>query len=194
MNTCCVIGCGNVGTAICYGLLLKNSFHTIHMIDIDKIRLKAEVADLTQAARVLGSKVEFEAIEEPREADFYILVCGRAGDDDRTKLYETNAPIIEEYSAKIAKVRHEKSVILIVSNPSTRLAQDALRHNPVVIPIGNRLDNARLKMCRASGAHEKPDIQGKYLDVKEGKGYTSFAPASEVLKIISEFGYGFEYG
>jgi malate/lactate dehydrogenase len=186
-----IIGAGRVGVQIAYGLILEgfNIKNRIDLIDIDKQRLIGEIADLKQASEVLRKTNEISAVEEPRESDFYIITAGKCG-SDRMALYEDNKKIIIPYLEAIARVRREDSVIMMVTNPSTMLAKLALDYVPLVIPIGNKLDNARLRLCRVNAPHEKPDIQEKYKEVASNKGYTNFGVASEVLTYI-ELYYGF---
>jgi hypothetical protein len=72
----------------------------------------------------------------------------------------------------------------MVTNPSgelSKLAHDYVSH---VIAIGNRLDNARYKDSHLYGKHENP--VDYYKSIIDGKGYTSWGVASEVIQAISE--------
>jgi malate/lactate dehydrogenase len=182
---------GNVGTAISFGLLWGEMLvSNLDLIDIDDKKLQGEISDLRQAIEIKGlPRMKIESIIDPRESDFYVICAGKSS-DNRESLYETNLPIINHYMAKIAEVRKEDSIVLMVTNPSTRLTKVALDYVPYVIPIGNMLDNARLRLCKVNGSHEKPDIQKKYLETKNGKGYSNWAVSTEVISVIHDFIYG----
>jgi malate/lactate dehydrogenase len=194
MTSVTVIGCGAVGSQIAYGCILhpKLSVLQLRLVDIDEKRLNAEVADLKQAAEILHNYfVQVEATSEIKESDIFVIAAGRSS-DDRESLYEFNKPIVENYMAKISKVCHERSMVIMVTNPSTQLAQLALNYIPFVIPAGSMLDNARWRLCKVAGSHEKPNIQQKYHEVKDGKGHTAFAPATEAINLILRWCEGFK--
>lgn len=178
-----IIGLGHVGSQIAFGLVLLEDNFSLDLIDIDKKRLYGEMADLKQAVEVLRKDITIESVEEPRESDFYIICCGKSG-SDRLALYEENRKIIFPYLQAIARERKEDSWTLMVTNPSTKLSQLALEHFPLVIPIGNKLDNARLRLCKVNAPHEKPNIQMKYYEVAVNKGWTAFGVASEVIQLF----------
>jgi malate/lactate dehydrogenase len=174
---------GHVGIVIAFGCVMHPSLSDdliLYLLDIDNKKLIGESADLQQAVEILHSSAKIIPTNDIPEADVYVIAAGRSL-DDRESLYEENKKIIENYLPEISRKRHENSLVLMVTNPSTKLAQLALNYVPLVIPIGNLLDNARLRLCKATGSHEKPDIQAKYLEVRENKGWTAFAPATECL-------------
>jgi malate/lactate dehydrogenase len=141
------------------------------------------IADLKQAAEVMRKRIAIEEAEEPRESDLYVICAGKSS-NDRESLFEANKEVVEPYLRQISRVRKEGSILFMVTNPSTALSKVALDYMPYVFPIGNMLDNARLRLCHISSPHEKPEVQKKYLEVKEGKGYTNWAVASEVAELI----------
>lgn len=188
MKVCIIGAAGHVGSAIAYACVLHPRLSdelTLYLLDIDEKKLKSEAADLQQAMEVLHSNAKIIPTLEIPESDCYVIAAGKNG-ADREALYEENKKIIENYMPEISRKLHENSLVLIVTNPSTRLAQLALNYVPLVIPIGNLLDNARLRLCKVSGSHEKPDIQAKYLEVNEGKN-PAFAPATECLVRILQW-------
>jgi malate/lactate dehydrogenase len=159
------------------------------MIDIDKAKLRGEIADLKQAAEVMRKRITIEEAEEPRESDLYVICAGKSS-NDRESLLEVNREIVEPYLRQISKIRKESSILFMVTNPSTALSKIALDYMPYVFPIGNMLDNARLRLCQISSPHEKPEVQKRYIEVKEGKGYTNWAVASEVAELIQKIRHG----
>jgi len=190
-----IVGCGNVGSLVAYGCILHPTIRCylkeLNLIDIDEKKLAGEIADLTQMKEMIPICEDKKITSNPiSESDIYVICAGKSN-DDREMLYEDNSKIVREYLEKIATVRKENSILLMVTNPSGKLAQLALDYVPLVIPIGNLLDNARLRLCKATGKHEKPSIQSEYLKVKECKGYSSMAPATEVLIRILQYTIGF---
>lgn len=189
-----IIGLGWTGSSITYSCLLHPQiFCNLDLIDIDEKKLKGELADLEQAEEVLNKGIIIEATSEPRKSEIYIFCAGKSLEKgiDRDELYRDNLPILIDYTEKIKKVRMENSMALVVTNPSTLLAQSMMSQMPFVIPIGNKIDNARLRLCKVNCSHEKPDIQMKYIEAKEGKGYTNWAVSSEVINYILGYIYGF---
>lgn len=178
-----ILGVGNVGSAVAFIVALHPELSEnlkLFLLDTDEKKLKGEVADLQQAVEILHSNADVMAVRDIHESDIYVFCMGKNG-SDREELYNANKPIAEEYLKRIAEVRHENSIVLMMTNPSHRLSQIALEYVPLAIPIGSLLDNARLRLCKATGTHERPEIQKKYMEAKEGKGYTNFAPATECL-------------
>jgi L-lactate dehydrogenase len=178
-----ILGCGHVGSSIAFGLILLEDYFELGLIDTDKKKLNGEIADLEQACEVLHKHIKIEAVEEPRESDYYIICCGKAG-SDRLDLYDENRKIVLPYIQMITRVRKEDSWVLMVTNPSGKLSQLALDYIPLVIPIGNRLDNARLRLCQVNASHEKPNIQMKYYEVVVNKGFTQWGVVTEVISYI----------
>lgn len=178
-----VLGSGHVGSAISFSLVLTQNDFELDIIDIDKKKLNGEIADLEQAVEVLHKNIKVDSRDEPRESDYYIICCGKSG-NDRESLYENNRLIILPYLEIIARVRKENSWIFMVTNPSGRLSQLALEYSPLVIPIGNKLDNARLRMFKVISRHEKPEIQDKYREVSINKGFSQWGVTAEVISYL----------
>jgi malate dehydrogenase len=191
-----IFGMGNVGSTLAYRCACElDDIHVI-LTDIDKARMLSEVSDINQACLAEGlGLTRVSASDEVVTADIYVI-CASAGlhkdDSDRTHQLESNRPIISNIVSRIADVRHEMSMTLIITNPSHTLAAESLRMIPFVLPTGNILDNTRLSMCKVTGQHEKPDIQSLCDDVKRGKGCTQFGPVSEAMLYIRGYMDGFE--
>jgi len=190
-----IFGMGHVGSLLAYRCACEFD-SLVYINDIDKEKLQSEEADLQQACLVehLPSEVRLSNMVE--EADIYVI-CANApkkasAPDDRMELLAANAPIVMDIAHEIAKVRKEMSMTLIITNPSHTLAAEALDIIPFAVPTGNLLDNARLRMCRATGQHERPSIQEKYDLVKSGKGYTQFGAISEAVVYIRGYINGLE--
>lgn len=195
-----IYGLGNVGSAVAFGCIREAiasaDVNQIDLIDTDIKKLYGEYSDLVQATEVFHRKIEICLPIQARPSDVYVIAVGTAvpiteakeGFYSREMLFQENIDVVMPIIKEIKQVRHENSLVLMVTNPSNMLAQQALEHIPLVFPIGSMLDNARLRLTKVEGSHEKPNIQKKYADVKKYKGYTNWACAGEVLMRISQWG------
>jgi len=180
-----IFGTGNVGSQIAYQLIISG--YSVDLIDTDSKALFGQYNDLLQAKEIADHPyTELTCPLVPRESDIYIIAAGSKVEhgNDRNLLFKKNSVIVEEIAKIIAKVRNEDSMTLMVTNPTTELAKLALDHIPNVLPVGNMLDNARLRLSKVSGSHEKPDINNQYELVKNNKGHTCFGVTTEVIKVI----------
>ncbi len=190
-----IFGVGKVGSTIAFSCIIKELCDSIDLIDTDYERLASEHSDLVQAKETYKKRISVALPIEPRESDVYVICAGnRRGNDkgSREVLYIKNRETVIRILEKIKKVRKENSLVLMVTNPSTQLSKDALDYVPLVIPCGNLIDNARLRLCKVQGSHEKPDIEQKCLDVVNGKGYTNYAITTEVLLRIIQWQRGLD--
>lgn len=188
-----IFGVGKVGSTIAFSCILKDVCESIDIIDTDLVSLVSQHSDLLQAKETHNRRTKIAMPIEPRESDVYVICAGeRRGTNkcSREVLYKENFTVVKPILEQIKKVRKENSLVLMVTNPSTELSKLALDYVPLVFPCGNLIDNARLRLCRVQGPHEKPDIEQKCLDVVNGKGYTNFAIATEVLVRINQWRSG----
>lgn len=191
-----IYGLGHVGSAVAFGCIkghiTTHSVNQLDLIDTDGKKLFAEYNDFIQGAEILRDKIDICTPITARESDVYVISAGtglcRHKNYNRALLLAENSKIVMPIIKEIKEVRHENSLVLMVTNPSTMLSQHALNEIPLVFPIGTMLDNARLRLTKVEGSHEKPDIQKKFTVVKEGKGHTNWACACEVLTRIGQWG------
>ena len=190
-----IFGVGKVGSTIAFSCILRDACDSIDLIDTDLKGLVSQHSDLLQAKETHRRRIRVALPIEPRESDVYVICAGnRRGTNKGTRnvLYKENFTDVKAILERIKKVRKENSLVLMVTNPSTELSKLALDYVPLVIPCGNMIDNARLRLCRVQGPHEKPDIEQKCLEVVNGKGYTNFAIATEVLLRIKQWRSGLD--
>lgn len=189
-----IFGLGHVGSAVAFGCLNGYSHANItelDLIDTELHKLYSEYNEFIQGAEVLKKDIEVCTPVTPRESDIYVITVGKGLPNknySRTLLFSDNCKIVSPIIKEIKEVRHENSLVLMVTNPSTELSKIALNDIPLVFPIGNMLDNARLRLTKVEGSHEKPNIQKKFALVKGGKGFTNWACACEVLTRIGQWG------
>lgn len=140
-----IIGAGKVGAACAFALL---SLNPKEIVLVDKITdlAKGEAMDLAHAAVSMApaTKVYSDEIENTKDSDFIVITAGkpRGADQTRENLIETNTKVIKSICEDL---KDSKAKILIVTNPSTELAQVAKSRCSNVIAIDNQLDTARLK-------------------------------------------------
>jgi len=190
LKTVTVFGLGRVGSQVAYQLLMSDQiFYEIDLIDTDERTLTGQYNDLLQANEIIDAHTRINCPNKVKASDCFVICAGSRiqHGNDRKLLLKKNTKIIKEIVHDIAKVRNDDSITLMVTNPSTELTKIALDYIPNVLPMGNMLDNARLRLCNVSGSHEKPCINSQYELVKENKGYTSFGITSEVIKTIRRF-------
>jgi len=185
MHAIQVFGIGNVGSAIVNGLILKSIGGVIYITDVDYKRLSSEYLEFRSMLHIMDSPQQVEISSDVRRAGAYIISAGvnSNGFESRNGMLAQNKVIVEPILKGIAEA-NPKAVVLMVTNPSgelSKLAHDYVSH---VIAIGNRLDNARYKDSHLYGKHESP--VDYYKSIIDGKGYTSWGVACEVIQAISE--------
>jgi malate/lactate dehydrogenase len=185
MHAIQVFGIGNVGSAVVNNLILKSIGGVIYITDIDYKRLSCEYLEFKSMLRIMDSHQQVEMSGDVMHARIYVICAGvnSKGFESRDEMLSMNKSIVESILHKIAEV-NSRAIVLMVTNPSgelSKLAHDYVSH---VIAIGNRLDNARYKDSHLYGKHENP--VDYYKSIIDGKGYTSWGVASEVIQAISE--------
>lgn len=186
MKTIQVIGTGNVGSQIAFGILCRFEKVRLVLTEKDGELLDAQYFDLASANMMLNRNrlVRSESIIR---ADVYVLTAGRAtkGTESRKSVSQSNIPICRDIFERIAEI-NPLAWVLVVTNPSHMVAQEGLRHLQRVIPMGKMLDMTRARMTIPQGTHESPWSRDIFQDIMARKGYTAFGPAGEVIHILEE--------
>ena len=186
LTTIQLVGIGNVGSQIAFGILCK--FHDVRILLTDKnmALLEAQYFDMASANMMTGGNV-LEMTDSIAHADVYIVSAGWAQKNGKSRdsLYADNLPICRDVFERIADI-NPSAWVLVVTNPSHRIAQEGLRHLQKVIPTGKMLDATRAMMALPKGTHESPWSRDIFQFIKATKGYTPFGPAGEVLKMLEE--------
>ncbi|MGI9072269.1 MAG: L-lactate dehydrogenase [Bryobacteraceae bacterium] len=147
-----IIGCGNVGTACAYALLLDPLVRELVLIDQDVSKAEGEAMDLQHAVPV-GAPVTVTAgsYKQVAESAIVILTAGAASKsgESRLDLLEENVAITRECIERLM-AEHFNGVLLITSNPVDILAQIAQRESGLpmsqVVGSGTVIDTARLRV------------------------------------------------
>lgn len=147
-----IVGAGVVGSTAAYTLMMHNLASKIIMIDIEDIRCKGEVEDLSDAIPFSNtSQVTKGTLQDAGQADIVVITAGfpQKPGQSRHELLKKNADIIKNIIAGMKPLNPEL-IIIMVSNPTdilTLVAQEAsgLAKNQV-FGSGTLLDTQRLRL------------------------------------------------
>lgn len=186
IRTIQIIGTGNVGSAIAFGVLCR--LRGVRLLITDKKRevQEAQYHDLLSSAMMLrGNRLHMaDAITR---ADIYIVAagCNTGGAKSKPSLLNENLMTCKDIFEKIEEI-NPSAWVIVVTNPSHALAQEGLMHLSKVIPVGKHLDHTRARMSMPRGKHESPWTKDVYQAIMSGKGHTAYGPAGEVLRLLEE--------
>lgn len=158
-----IIGAGDVGTTTAYALILQNINAEIILADINEVRCRGEVLDLSDATALCGqSQIHSGTTHDVQQADIIIIAAGarQKPGQPRIELFDANKKIITEIIKQITPLKTH-AIIIMVSNPLdplTLLAQkiSGLPRNQV-FGTGTFLDSQRLRqlISHKIGVNEK---------------------------------------
>lgn len=158
-----------MGSAIAFGLLLKNIGNKIYILDADRKRLAGELSDLRHSHYILNRNREFPFVmglpKDLKKCDWIVFTAGyprKSHKESVDDLYYKNKEILSHYTKRW--IRKPKRVLLC-TNPTERLAMEFN-----MIPISKKLDMARMITDRHNGSW-----------VIERKGFTNWGCATEVI-------------
>jgi len=146
-----IIGAGSVGATIAYAILLKNLAAKIALIDIDEIRCRGEILDLSDSLSFSGPSAIYAGTPaDAKDSHIIIIAAGKkqTPGQNRIALAQENKKVIESVMKSITPLNKE-SVVIVVTNPvdiTTYYAQQ-LSGLPVsqVFGTGTFLDTQRLR-------------------------------------------------
>ena len=147
-----IIGAGNVGKAVFHDLQHVNMIRKITLIDRNKKKVEAEVADAKDAAILwegYGPKLDFGGYEKTKGADIIVYTAGssKVEAEDRMEMLHSNCVIAEEVFTEINRYNQD-AIIICVTNPldviTMKIQQVTGRAARKVIGTGTLLDTARL--------------------------------------------------
>lgn len=146
-----MIGCGFVGSASAFSLMMSGLFSEMVLIDADKERAEGEAMDISHGlpfARPM--KIYAGDYDDIVDAAIIVITAGanQKPNETRLDLVHKNVGIFKSIIPEIAK-RDCKGTILVVSNPVDVLTYTALKLSGFpehrVLGSGTVLDTARLK-------------------------------------------------
>lgn len=146
-----IIGAGSVGSTTAYALIMRNIVAEILLVDINELRCKGEMLDLSDTIPFSWtSQITHASLQDARHADIIIIAAGVAQQPNqkRTELWNTNRTIITKIITDMKPI-NPQAIIIVVSNPLdliTLLIQEISelpRHQ--IFGTGTFLDTQRLR-------------------------------------------------
>ncbi len=146
-----IIGAGAVGSTIAYALMLKNIAAEILLVDIDEIRCRGEIFDLSDVLSFCDSSIiRHGTVQDIKNSDIIVLSAGKRQTIglDRTALLKENKKIIESIIKKMQPI-HNDAILLVVTNPVDALTYFAQKISNLphkqVFGSGTFLDTQRIR-------------------------------------------------
>ena len=155
MNTCAIIGCGDVGASIGYTIIHGGLFSKLILIDLNHDKAVGEAMDMSHAVP-FAKPVQVVAGSYKDLADCSVIVitagANQKPDETRIDLVSRNTKIMESIIDQITAYNTD-AILLVVSNPVDIMTYVALKRSNFpkerVIGSGTVLDTARLKYLLA---------------------------------------------
>jgi L-lactate dehydrogenase len=157
-NKVVVVGAGQVGSTICYALMISGLASSIVLIDMNSELSEGHVMDLNHGLSfVQPARIYAGNYSDCKGADIVIVTAGAAQKQGETRLdlVIKNTEIFKDIIPNIAA--QEPRIILIVSNPVDILTYVALKISKYpmnrVIGTGTTLDTARFRFLLSRHYH-----------------------------------------
>lgn len=153
MNKIVIIGCGNVGMAYAYSLVLKKiNVDELVLIDINEKKAQGEALDLSHAVASEGGSVKIYAgnYQDCNDASIICLCAGRNQEigETRQDLIDKNYNVFMSIISEIKKTKFN-GIFLVATNPldtMTYITQKLSGFDTSrVIGSGTVLDTSRLR-------------------------------------------------
>lgn len=146
-----IIGAGFVGSTTAYALLLQNIAAEIILVDINEIRCRGEILDLSDALSFDGtSQIRSGSAQDAAQADIVIIAAGKPQkiNESRPELLAANTEIINAVFKEIKPI-NPQAIVIIITNPVDLITYQAqqiagLPRNQV-FGSGTFLDTQRLR-------------------------------------------------
>ena len=146
-----VIGAGVVGATTAYALMLKNVASKITLVDIQDIKCKGEVEDLSDVLSFSNtSEIVMGTLKDAGQADIAIITAGIAQKpgQSRTELLKTNYAVIQNVIQGMQPL-HKDLIIIVVTNPVDVLTYWVQKFSQLpknqIFGSGTLLDSQRLR-------------------------------------------------
>lgn len=171
MNKVVVVGCGNVGMAYAYALVVNGSpVDELVLIDIDKNKAEGEAIDLNHAMSYAPRNmiVKQGVYEDCNNAKIVCICAGKNQKEGETRndLINKNIDVFKDVISKINKTKF-KGIYLVATNPLDTMTYVTQKlsnfpHNRV-FGSGTTLDTARLKYLIAQNLKVNPKEVNAYV-------------------------------
>lgn len=147
-----VIGCGMVGMSYAYAMLNQNICDELVLIDVNKVRVRGEAADLSQGLPLSSSnmRVYSGSYEDCSDADLVVICAGapQTPGETRRDLLKKNYSILSSIVNPVVSSGFS-GVFLVASNPVDIMTQLVYELSGFpsgrVLGSGTALDSARLR-------------------------------------------------
>ena len=153
MNKVVIVGCGNVGMAYAYALVISGSnVDELVLIDINKQKAEGEALDLSHAVCYAPKNMIIKSgdYSECNDADIVCICAGanQAVGETRTDLTAKNLKVFESIISEINKTKFD-GIYLVATNPLDTMTYATMKLSKFapnkVLGSGTTLDTARLK-------------------------------------------------
>ena len=121
MNKVVIVGCGNVGMAYAYSLVISGSFvDELVLVDVNKDKADGEAMDLNHALSYAPKNIVIKSggYEECSSADIVCICAGRGQlpGETRTDLLAKNVEVFKDIISNIQKTNF-RGIYLVATNP-----------------------------------------------------------------------------
>ena len=153
MNKVVIVGCGNVGMAYAYALVISGSYvDELVLIDINKQKAEGEAMDLNHALCYAPKNMIIKTgdYSECDDADIVCICAGanQAVGETRTNLTAKNIKVFKSIVGEINKTKFN-GIYLVATNPLDTMTYATMKLSKFapnrVFGSGTTLDTARLK-------------------------------------------------
>lgn len=153
MNKVVIVGCGNVGMAYAYALVINgSSVDELVLIDINKDKAEGEAIDLNHAMCYAPKNIRVRSgnYADCADASIVCICAGRnqAVGETRTDIINKNIEVFRDIIGQISKTSFS-GIYLVATNPLDTMTYVTLKLSKFqpnkVLGSGTTLDTARLK-------------------------------------------------
>ncbi|MBQ7977881.1 MAG: L-lactate dehydrogenase [Clostridia bacterium] len=165
MNKIVIVGCGNVGMAYAYSLVMNGAgVDELVLIDINQDKAQGEAMDLNHALSYSGKNMKVFAgdYSDCGDATLVVLTAGRNQDvgETRNDLVHKNYEVFSSIISEINKTSFE-GIYLVATNPVDIMSLITLKLSGFasnrVIGSGTTLDTARLRFLAGQELQISPN-------------------------------------
>lgn len=154
-----IIGAGVVGSTTAYTLILKNIASEIILVDIQDMKCKGEVDDLSDTLSFsTTARVVVGTLQQAGQADIVIITAGRAQKpgESRSDLLQTNYKVVTDIISGM-KPLNPHLMVIMVTNPVDVLTYVAQQVSGLpknqLFGSGTLLDTQRLRHIMSETTH-----------------------------------------
>jgi L-lactate dehydrogenase len=190
-----IIGAGTVGSTTAYALLLKHITAEVILVDVNEVRCRGEILDLSDTVAFDGaSKIRSGTAQDAAQADIIIIAAGKAQAPGQTRLdlLSTNKKIITDIFTSIKPI-NEAAIVIMVTNPLDSLTALAQSMSGLprkqVFGTGTFLDTLRLRGIIAEKTGVARESVHAYVIGEHGDAQCVAWSSAEIAGIpIAEYG------